>query len=480
MGSCDITFSRHALFTNRRRFGIGIQPGLCRGRPVSRRQTLRPVAVRFAFALIGCVTFGCQVAHANANDQIVPIVLTGSHVPDMPAGTVFADFGNLTLSRAGHIAFTGNMANSQVSEQNNTGLWVGFPDDLNLIAREGDPALGTEADTRFGDFGSALRVSSYGVIAFTNVLTGPAITGNTNNIGLWSSQGGLHLAIRRGAAVDGGGAVSTIWGWLFSPNNSGELMISADIGNSSTVFIEDGGNLSPVVSERDKAPGTNETFQHLYATGFNSAYQIPFYCYVGTLDTLWIAENNTLRRVACENEFVPGTGLRYTGAIRGGRITDAGQMLFSARVQEASGPDLTALLMDELGTIRPLVVEGDPAPGMAPDYSLGDITLGYLSESGDIAFCADVEGPDVTSANDRGIWAGQPDALPTRRRDGDPAPGTPEGVSFQLDSSYIANETGRIALLGNLDGPGVNSGNNVGLWAEDIDGLTLIAQGRNV
>src|SRR5262245_65285225 len=71
---------------------------------------------------------------------------------------------------------------------------------------------------------------------------------------------------------------------------------------------------------------------------------------------------------------------------------------------------------------------------------------------------------------------------------GQPAPGTPGGVTYesfgalnhpQDDFDYggaVLNDAGQIAFRANLTGSGVDSTNNQGVWSEGSGGLALVAR----
>jgi len=62
-------------------------------------------------------------------------------------------------------------------------------------------------------------------------------------------------------------------------------------------------------------------------------------------------------------------------------------------------------------------------------------------------------------------------------REGNQAPGTPEGVFFRSLSTPALNNAGQTAFSGFLAGTGVDGSNDRGIWAEDLQGvLTLIAR----
>jgi hypothetical protein len=103
-----------------------------------------------------------------------------------------------------------------------------------------------------------------------------------------------------------------------------------------------------------------------------------------------------------------------------------------------------------------------------------------LNGAGQTAFFGRLTGTGVDSTNDSGIWSeGGGSGLALVAREGDAAPGTAYGVNFSsFDFSFpVLNGAGQTAFRGFLTGSGVDSSNNTGLWATDLNGdLQLIVR----
>jgi hypothetical protein len=59
-------------------------------------------------------------------------------------------------------------------------------------------------------------------------------------------------------------------------------------------------------------------------------------------------------------------------------------------------------------------------------------------------------------------------------REGSQAPDTPDGTVFRmiaLDQAVVLTDAGQIAMINNLAGPGVDSTNDLGIWATDRSGV---------
>jgi len=74
---------------------------------------------------------------------------------------------------------------------------------------------------------------------------------------------------------------------------------------------------------------------------------------------------------------------------------------------------------------------------------------------------------DATSANRTGLWAEAGAGLGLIARQSDDAPGIKAAVTFKAFKQFVLPDTGGVTFTAKLAGPGVNGGNNFGLWASD-------------
>lgn len=108
-------------------------------------------------------------------------------VPGMTAGVSFGTMSGATIDGAGNVCFEAFLTGPGITNQNNTGLFVGTStDDLRAVALEGDFAPGA-AGERFTSFPGRTS-NSAGAIAFSARLTGA-----TSEPGLWVSDPVLGL-----------------------------------------------------------------------------------------------------------------------------------------------------------------------------------------------------------------------------------------------------------------------------------------------
>jgi hypothetical protein len=171
-------------------------------------------------------------------------------------------------------------------------------------------------------------------------------------------------------------------------------------------------------------------------------------------------------------------GETFTPGSLGG-FNDLGHMAYQVGF---AGPGVTTSNNVGIALRRydaPLIVArlGDAAPGTEPGTVFTSIlTTPTLNNADQLVFAASL---NSDPNNDTGLWLGAPGDLRLVFRKGDPAPGVPDGVTFAhwFQLSPPINDLGQVAFLTVLQGPGVTSANDLGIWATDRAGnLQLIAR----
>jgi hypothetical protein len=99
--------------------------------------------------------------------------------------------------------------------------------------------------------------------------------------------------------------------------------------------------------------------------------------------------------------------------------------------------------------------EGEPVPGV-PGATFDYLWPPGIDAAGNVLFSGYMTGPGITSANDEGLWFGQPGAAVLVARDGWAAPNLPGIVYSGVASvSEAVSETGWIVFTAFISGPGV-------------------------
>jgi hypothetical protein len=171
--------------------------------------------------------------------------------PAPGTGDTFSFLNNPLTNSAGQVAFTANiLTGGSVTTANDTGLWVGAPGSLNLLARTGNQAPGTISGDTFATIGSP-TLNSTGAAAFIGTIAGTDASAGTNTA-LWAgAPGNLQLIARTGSLFDVDPAdpgtdlrtVSLIGldtgsggsdGWESSYNSAGTLAFSLEFTDGSS------------------------------------------------------------------------------------------------------------------------------------------------------------------------------------------------------------------------------------------------------
>ena len=111
------------------------------------------------------------------------------------------------LNSAGYVAFRASLRGPGVGTTNFLSIWAEGPSGLRMIARENEPAPGTEAGVVFNIYASDLSTSPLfngaGQVAFKAALSGPGVD-DSNDWGLWISDtsGQVMLVAREGDLFD--------------------------------------------------------------------------------------------------------------------------------------------------------------------------------------------------------------------------------------------------------------------------------------
>jgi hypothetical protein len=113
--------------------------------------------------------------------------------------------------------------------------------------------------------------------------------------------------------------------------------------------------------------------------------------------------------------------------------------------------------------------------------SLDDPVIGGR---GHVAFGGRLIGTGIGSTNNDVLFAGLPGALSKVAQEGQPAPETPQDVVFSevpinvsgLYNLVVVSDSGDVSFLAKVRGPGIDTSNDRGVWAEIDNTLRLIAR----
>ena len=188
----------------------------------------------------------------------------------------------------------------------------------------------------------------------------------------------------------------------------------------------------------------------------------------------------TPQPVALSGEAAPGTAASFR-TFANPIMNGSGDVAFQANL---TGPTTDVVphgvWAGVPGALRTLAVAGQPAPGIGgARFRTPGWPIVLTSDGASLFYGQLVEENGITFDNGYGIWTGMPGDMRLYSRRGDPAPGLPPGVNYDL---FFANPhySGRLGFSASLQGPAVDGSNYSAAWVGSIespDSLRLIARG---
>lgn len=387
---------------------------------------------------------------SQVSGQLALDVRAGQQAPGAAPGVLFRAFTEDFAPSApafgdGRTGLSASLTGSGISSGNDSGIWARGPGGVQLVARSGSQAPGVPAGVLFANPLYLADASDAGHLLVAGSLTGPGVS-NANDEGFWSDRSGSPaLVLREGQQAPGTqpGVVFGSGEFIGSPytfpivqfNEVSRLAVQGnlvgqgvDTFSNEALFAERSGQLTMIMREGNPAPGAgggatfggNSVTLHMYTLTFNTLGQVAF-------DVM-------------------------LGGSRHGQI---------------------AIYSDHRGTLAPVVLPGDPAPGTNEGF--GIYVAPILSDAGRIAFRASLSG--AGSYPPLGIWWDQPGELSALVVPGDQVPGRPPGVTFAgvhwIDGFTAA---GQLAFRGSVSDP--SGGTTIALVLAGPGGdLRIVARG---
>lgn len=160
-------------------------------------------------------------------------VRAGDPAPGTQPGVVIGSWPDAWVhpNDAGDVAQLALLTGPGVSDANDTALYGPSAGGLALVAREGDPAPGTEPDTVFGAGPHSVVINAGGQVVFYAGLLGPSVT-LENGFGIWRHDpvtGVVELLVRQGDPAPE--LPGVMLAWLGHPilNDRGDVVFSAGL-----------------------------------------------------------------------------------------------------------------------------------------------------------------------------------------------------------------------------------------------------------
>ena len=363
-------------------------------------------------------------------------------------GAVFSfQAGFANIGADGTIAHRSGLSGAGVTTSNNKGIWAGTAGNMLLHARTGSVAPGTGGAV-FSTFGNHdaefVWVTPGGQVVFNGKLVqGGSVTAANDN-GTWvGPPGSSVILLREGDVAPGtGGAVFTEFQpeTYFGTNNAGTHVIRRDISGAggSGVWRGTPGNLELVILKGNVAPGTGgATWSFLNNAQILGDNRVAFSAQLSGAGVtsannlgIWLGNNlSDMQLILRKGDSIPGltAGVTVNPNLPKG---NENHLVFHATLQGTgvtSSNDVAVTLWSATTGLQVVMREGDVAPGAGgatfvinttnPNFQSSSIPS--VSQSGFVAFCADLTGPGVTTANNAGVWVWDGNVLHMIMRKGD-------------------------------------------------------------
>lgn len=370
------------------------------------------------------------------NGTVSLLAREGDAVPEVGPDVVMDTIGRLRISDSGQVAMVITFNGPGLSSTNNLSVWSQDQNGvLGMVAREEEMAPSTVPGDVFRSISPFITFSDSGQVAFGSSLEGPIVDGAQDS-GIWAEDSGqLSMVVRRGDAAPGTSS-GTVFYAMWSPviNESGEIAFvgflsgdDIDETNDIGVWAESGQTLNLIARAGSSAPGAGPGAVFLddfRPPVINDAGQVAF---LGGYDApsgrraaIWSQGSGTLDVVAVERGLAPGieTSSATFRELGEPTINGAGDVAFIGRIGSSSGvtaQNNTGIWSQRDGELLLVVREGDTPPGAEMGVEFDDFGTGVtvatkpvMNNSGQIAFYAEVRGPDIDSFNRRGVYATNP------------------------------------------------------------------------
>lgn len=431
--------------------------------------------------------------------QFRKVAETGMAAPGTEPGVVFAALTtpsnhNLLIPKmdqAGRVAFTAMLSGPGVDASNFQGMWAEQDGMLQLVARGGQPAPGTgegvfflgvpSLEVPFAPQGAGAR------IAFNAELTGTDVD-ILNDQGMWSGgPDGVNLVARENSPAPGlpglslglpSGIANAAGHVVFQNDLRGS---GVDLTNHKAIYTDRSGTLQLFMREGDPAPFTEPgtvigggiPFK-AFNFNDNSALAVSLEVEGSAINSfnnqlLYVERNGALELFLREGDPAPGAG---PGVTFGGSSIDLSPSILSMNNNErlafrvrlgGAVSTQSALYSDRTGTIAPIALQGQPAPGANFDYSFfGGAVLNDIDQIAfDVAFPHD-DG-DIFTPPPFGVFSdvGGPIAPVV-------SPGDTTSEGELIDDVRIRgfNSVGQMLLGVTIVSPAYRTG----FWLRDTDG----------
>lgn len=420
------------------------------------------------------------------------IVERGDIAPRTGGRTYFG-VGDVSLSGAGSVAFDASLCCPGERHDYNVDIWI-HSQGINFeVMRNGDPAPGFPAGAvlQFNNRRGVELNRSNHLLYAANVVDLPddfPAPNGSSVAGVWLTDDRLVVptAVAYESMPAPGAAAGYVFGNSFQDlqlTNDDRVAFSADVREGASnlrqygVWTSDGAALRAVAVTGQEPRGfSGETFRTVDAPLLNEAGQIAFSASTGdasqSISGLWIDEPAGLSRLVEGGDPAPGAAAGATfSQFSQLRLNERGGLAFRG-VVEGSGvdPDHNAgLWVADGASVRPIVMEGQPAPGGAGWYA--SVYGAQFNELEDVLFFAELADDPAATFGQGSVWrrrvTGGSELL---AQSGKPVPGMPDNLLINGGLSYSLAPNGDAMLAARLIDPNAPDERVWAMWRERVSG----------
>jgi len=370
----------------------------------------------------------------------------GDPAPGLPFGLTLGSlslfespFRDFVIGAEGRLEFSADLAGPNVGPDNRTGIWMRDGASTHLVAREGDPVVGSGAGSVLRD-PSAADMSNGGSVVFRGSAYKQGSFVHTG-AWVWSTINGQQLLLKQGDILPGVGAV--LKSLRSRPRISGE----------GRVLVE--GEIDSV-------------------TGWN---------YGSLRDTaLWFGAPGALQLVAKSGDPAPGmpagSNLEFF-ADDSALADDAGRVAFTTWVAGPGGFYHQGLFLWDSGSLVPVAVFGQQAPGASEGSVFSNPRVLALSATA-LVFESSLATTCDPPCTKNGVWVYTGGALHPIVLDGqDPYAGVPPIFAVGAFGSAAVDASSRVLLELSLAKDGSSWSAVVG-WTADRGLFPVLVPGMQL
>jgi hypothetical protein len=362
---------------------------------------------------------------------------------------------------------------------------------IRTIALSGEPSPGTADGVTFSGFGVGL-INEDGDVAIYAGLTGPGViqTHPSNAYTLYRHQDGILSQIIRSGDQALGHPAGIIYQLpnLVGMDDEGQVAIHVATappvlitGRRASIYSEGQGSLRLVAAVDQQAAGrpAGENYYLLEDQAMNASGQLTFNAYTGGTDTegLWTDRSGSVEPVIMSGDAAPGIpGATMRGASDSLAFNDQGVIAFVGLFEPGAIPIDEAVWTEQAGVFT-LLARDDQEPGGFPaGVVFGRFDAVRLNNAGQVLTRSTLRGPGVDVTNDAALWLHDQGAMQLLAREGQSLGSVLPDVSLGEISYYYLNEPGDITLVTSLTGPTVTAANDSAMLSLVGGELTLLAR----